>query len=85
VSYLCVVLSTALASPPSVGQASADEKLVWQEFLQWLTAQAPQSDPRHVSLWAVIELNSFARACRKPMRTDEWPSSGNWSFGSPRA
>jgi hypothetical protein len=48
VSYLCVFLSTALASPPGVGQAATDEELVWREFLQWLTAQAPQSDPRQL-------------------------------------
>lgn len=46
-SFVCLVLSTALPSA-SLSQATPDERPVWRDFLQWLAAQPPNSDPRQL-------------------------------------
>lgn len=46
-SCVCLVLSPALQST-SFGQPTADESLVWREYLEWLAVQPPNSDPRQL-------------------------------------
>jgi predicted O-methyltransferase YrrM len=46
-SFVSIVLSTALPSM-SLGQPTPDERPVWREYLEWLAAQPPNSDPRQL-------------------------------------